>query len=126
MTPVERTNEWKKKNAKEFKINSLLFSTKARAKKLGVEFTLTHEWLKEKVNNGVCELSDVPFSFDATASYDPFTPSICRLDPTKGFIPSNSKVVVWMLAREFGGDSIGDVIRVNEGFFTKLGYKWIE
>jgi hypothetical protein len=50
---------------------------------------LNRQWLRERLNAGVCELTHL--RFDYTKSI--FRPSIDRIDPNKGYITDNCRLV---------------------------------
>ena len=66
-----------------------------RAKVKDLEFTLTKEFLLEKVNKGICEVTGVPLDFSG-GPRKPHTPSLDRIDPLKGYTPDNVQLVSWI------------------------------
>ena len=66
-----------------------------RAKAKDLEFTLTKEFLLEKVKQGICEVTKVPLDFSG-GSRKPHTPSLDRIDPLKGYTPDNVQLVSWI------------------------------
>lgn len=73
----------------------LLGHCRRRAKKRGKDFSLTLEWVDERLLAGVCEVTGI--SFAMKGSRHPFMPSIDRIDSSKGYTPENSRVVLWMI-----------------------------
>lgn len=73
---------------------------RGRARKKGLEFNLTSEWLSSHLEPGRCEVTGIPFDLRATQNGggpgQPFTPSLDRIDPAKGYTPDNVQVVVWI------------------------------
>ncbi len=68
-----------------------------RAEQKGIPFTLTKEWLQEKLS-GSCEATGLPFIFpEHKAGRGPLSPSVDRIDPEKGYTPENCRVIVWAL-----------------------------
>lgn len=76
-----------------------LYDTKKRANKLGIECTLTPEWIRERFEKGVCELTGV--AFDMEGKRTPNSPSIDRIDPVGGYTPENCEMILWSLNRAF-------------------------
>jgi hypothetical protein len=74
-------------------IEHRLRSLKKRANQKNIEFNLNKVWIKEKLKNGVCEATGIPFSLDRTPFVNPFYPSVDRIDTTKGYTKDNCKLV---------------------------------
>jgi hypothetical protein len=109
MTPSERSTQWNKDNWALHRLYNIYNTTRARALKKGIPFTITLEWFKDKVISGRCEVTGRPFNHDKPTKKgknNPFSPSIDRWDPSKGYIPENCKVVVWIHNRAKGDDDI--------------------
>lgn len=77
--------------------SKMLRSAKNRAKKSNLNYELDKEWLIEKLKNEKCEMSGIKFSFEKPYKgyqYNPYSPSIDRHDPKKGYTKANSRVVI--------------------------------
>ena len=73
----------------------LLGASKQRAKRRGLRHTLTTEWLTKAIEKGTCALTGLPF-YLGPHQYKhahPLSPSIDRIDPSRGYIPSNVQLV---------------------------------
>ena len=66
----------------------LLGGARGRAKKKGLSFSLSLEWVAARLDAGACELSDIAFAHKGK-----FAPSIDRIDSSKGYEASNCRVV---------------------------------
>lgn len=77
----------------------MLCSAKNRAKKKGVDFNITKLWLIQKLENGFCELSGLPFDFSQSknSNFNPMSPSIDRIDSKKGYTFDNCRVILTSL-----------------------------
>jgi hypothetical protein len=69
---------------------------KARAIAKGIECSITAEEIAERIEAGVCEMTGLAFSLRPTRLnvHDPFSPSLDRHDRSKGYTPTNTRVVV--------------------------------
>jgi hypothetical protein len=86
-----------------YRAQKLFSSTQRTAKRDNLKFDLDVEWIEKKLVAGVCEVSGLPLTFTSlqtgkggNGSQNPFAPSLNRTNPTKGFLKSNVKVVIWM------------------------------
>lgn len=85
----EKLLEQRKANSRKNFKTVMLSRARARASILGIEFTLT----KEDINiPDVCPILLAPFSFGTKENYH-FTPSLDRIDPSKGYTKENTKVI---------------------------------
>lgn len=69
----------------------MLMAAKQRAKNQGLEFNLT---IDDIVIPDKCPLLEVPFVAGEKGNYE-YTPSLDRIDPTKGYIKGN----VWVITK---------------------------
>ena len=58
-------------------------------------FEITPEWIFQKLEGGACEVTGLPFTYSLQAR-NPWSPSIDRIDPSKGYTLENTRVVVWI------------------------------
>jgi len=56
---------------------------------------LTVEWILEKLQNGTCEVTGLPFTYSLN-SRNPWSPSLDRIDPNIGYTLDNTRVVLWI------------------------------
>ena len=70
-----------------------------RAKRKGLEVTIGQEWIRQKLLQGKCEVTGLPFSMEGQnkGRCGPFRPSIDRIDASKGYTPENCRVICWGL-----------------------------
>ena len=75
----------------------LLYNAEDRAKKIGVPFDLTLEWLLPKLQNGRCEVTGIAFDLEpARTAKNKYAPSLDRENPAQGYTKTNVRLVVWI------------------------------
>ena len=82
---------WKLKHPDAY----LFYRSRTRARRNGLEFTITREWVRSKIEAGRCEVTDLEFVVEMgePGHSAPLNPSIDRLDCSKGYTPENCRVV---------------------------------
>lgn len=90
---------------------SLLYTTRARAKKIGVKHDLT---IEDIVIPSVCPLLGIPIYMAENYSHDN-SASVDRIDPTKGYTKDN----VWVISRKANAiksnATVEEILLVAEG-----------
>lgn len=92
---------------------SLFLACKHRQKRDNPDapFDLTKEWILERIEAGVCQVTKLPFSLELTVTNKrPFAPSIDRIDPNKFYTKDNCQVVCFIYNVAKGEFSNSDVI----------------
>lgn len=76
----------------------LLTWIRARAAKSGREFDLTREWIAERLQAGVCEVTGIPMELSKPpgSRFHPWAPSVDRVDSKLGYTQGNCRVVCWI------------------------------
>ena len=119
MNTLKKLTYWKQTGEKyrstpKAKIALLLRTAKLRSKKRNWDFDLTKDWLSQKILDGKCEISNIPFNYIKThkSYYNPFNPSIDRIDSRKGYTKDNCRIVLACINTgigEWGLDTYLDV-----------------
>ena len=78
----------------------LLSSCRGRARRKGLEFDLTKEWLVPLLERP-CPLTGIEFDFEG-GPRNLRTPSVDRIDSSKGYTKDNCRVILWALNAAFG------------------------
>jgi len=101
---------------------ALVGGSRRRSEKKGLEFNLTKEFIQQKLEVGVCEMSGIPLQMNGvklkhkSGANRPFSPSLDRMDCTKGYTMDNVKVVCWIYNAAKGVGTHEDVIAFVEAF----------
>lgn len=85
----DNVNRWTAAN----RLHQLINSARHRALKKGRDFSITVESLQARFDKGVCERSCIPFDFSPGKSWR--SPSLDRIDSTKGYTADNVQLVIW-------------------------------
>jgi len=75
----------------------MVTNAKHRAKTFGLDFSLTNEWVEERLLKGTCEVTGLPFEFEAgngRGKRSPWAPSLDQKNPSAGYTQENTQVVV--------------------------------
>lgn len=82
-------------------ITTLLNYAKDRAEKFNIPFELDREFIKAKLDKGICEVSGLEFEakFSDVYKVHPYTPSLDRIDPDKGYTKDNTRMVCFIVNR---------------------------
>lgn len=90
-----------RKQRTERTLKSALVAARRRAKAKGVPFNLDVDFLLDLVERQEfrCALTGIEFfaQIDNAASIDPCTPSIDRIEPQKGYVKSNVRVIIYAM-----------------------------
>ena len=101
-TGARRTKEYEA--TPRGRATKLLRGAIRRSKKSERVVTITTDWILDRLEQGACEATGLPFcldsnSFDYTA---PLSPSLDRIDNSLDYTPENTQVVVWIFNRAKG------------------------
>lgn len=76
---------------------SLYTSARLRSKKLDRPFEITSNFIKEKIEKGICEKSGLKFDLSYVETRrNPFAPSVDRIDSNGGYTVENTQIVCSM------------------------------
>jgi hypothetical protein len=96
-----------------------LSSVKYRSKKKNLEFNLTKKYLESIYpENNTCPLLNIPLDWDSDPKH-PTTPSIDRIDSSKGYIKGNVQWVSWR-ANTLKGDGTPDELLMIAQNYKKI------
>jgi hypothetical protein len=80
----------------EGRAKSLVKNARARARAFGREFSINADTITAALVRGTCAVSGIPFVLDAHGvGQHPLSPSIDRIDSSRGYTDDNVRVVVW-------------------------------
>jgi len=91
--------EWRRKNPAK----RILSNLKQRG-----NIDLDEKWIQERLDKGVCEVTGIPFEYFEYGTtkpgfnYNPFGPSVDKINPDEGYKKSNCRLVCWAYNRAKG------------------------
>ena len=74
--------------------------------------------LQRRIDAGFCELTGIPFNLDGGRTYD--SPSLDRINPKKGYIYDNIRVICDLMNRALSDWGEGPVRIVAEAYMSSL------
>ena len=96
-----------------------LTSIKSRSKERNLEFNITLEYLESIYpDDSLCPLLNIPLDWDSPAR-DPTTPSVDRIDSSKGYIKGNVHWVSWR-ANQLMSDATPDELLMVAQNYKKI------
>ena len=78
-------------------------SAKHRSTERNYEIDIDLDWVVSRLELGKCELTGIPFIFETRLNghRNPYSPSLDRIDSTKGYTKDNCRVILWALNMGF-------------------------
>jgi hypothetical protein len=76
----------------------LIDKARSRARKRGIEFCLTKEWVLDGLIRGTCAVTGIPFDLKngrGSGKHNRYAPTIDRTDPSKGYRADNCQLVIY-------------------------------
>lgn len=96
----------------------MLNSAKQRAKKYKLDFDIDFEFIFQKLEKGVCEVTGIPFVLRTNGGKghrdNSFSPSLERRDNNKGYTKDNVQVVCWIYNRAKGAFPLEDLLTMTQ------------
>jgi len=98
-----------------YRSEQLVGAVKKRARRAGVAFDLTPEWLASKLEIGRCEVTGLPFVMAVRDGRPgPFSPSIDRISPAAGYTVANCRVVLMALNIAMSDWGLDPILKIAE------------
>lgn len=98
--------------------------TRTRAKKMGLDFDLTPDFIYKMLAAGKCPVTGIDFVLsekeDGKKGTDPFAPSLDRIDPTRGYTQDNVRLVSYIYNCAKSEHSDKDVERMARAILATL------
>lgn len=102
-------------NEPAFRAYELWHGAKCRASSRGIEFSLPRADVERWMAVGICQVTGLRFDLALKSKrMGSFSPSLDRIDPNKGYIPGNVRMVCWIYNRAKGDGTDSDVMMLVE------------
>lgn len=78
-------------------------------------------WVLQKLENGVCELSGINFDLSSPngTAFNPYSPSIDKIDSKKGYTFDNCRVIITALNIALSEYGLGTYLEIAEKVISK-------
>jgi hypothetical protein len=97
----------------------LLASARTRAREKGVPFLLTDEWATKRWT-GRCEITGIEFRLNGKRGPFPFSPSVDRIDASKGYTEDNTRFILWGCNAIKGTGTDADMIEIARAIVSSV------
>lgn len=104
---TEKRLVYAQKHWRDNRPSSMWSRSKRSAINKGLKFDLTKDWIRERLNKGMCEMSGLPF--DMIGKRTSNSPSVDRIKPDGDYTQDNCRIVLWSINRalsNYGEDYI--------------------
>jgi hypothetical protein len=83
--------------------------------------TITEEWIVSILEQGRCQVTNLPFEWQYGVGKQPFAPSLDQIVPGLGYTPENTRVVVWIYNAAKNIFTDEDVLKMASALTNKDG-----
>lgn len=102
----------------EYRARYIWGHAKRRARKSGLHFSLTTDWVLERLERGICQETGLTFDLKVLPQggpSNPFCPSLDRIIPKFGYTKNNCRLILLCLNSALGawGDGVTEYIMRN-------------
>lgn len=98
-------------------------NARARAKRNKIEYTLDAIWIENKLIEGICEITGIPFILRENNGkghrQNSFSPSIDRIHQTGPYSQENCQMTCWIYNRAKGAFPLEDLSKMMEAISNK-------
>jgi hypothetical protein len=117
----ERIHKQRRKT--HYRVRILIQSARERAyaKRLPFDLDQHESELDARLRAGQCELTGLPLDFHANGSHAWNSPSADRIDPTKGYVLSNVRIICWALNAALSNWGEAIFRQVAEAYLARQG-----
>ncbi|TNE30712.1 MAG: hypothetical protein EP349_04905 [Alphaproteobacteria bacterium] len=124
---MEKTPDETREQQIRKKAGSLYWNARQRATDKGISFSLSKEFIEAALKKGKCQATGVSFDFNESSGgkgqSNPWSPSLDRIDPNKGYTKKNVQVVALIYNRAKGADSEADVRLLARKLCQRTGHR---
>ena len=103
----------------------LYCSAHQRAKKFGSSITIDTAWVEGRLMIGYCKVTGLPFTMEPNKNgrTSPLSPSLDRIDSSKGYTEDNVQVVVWIYNNAKSHWGVGALHALARALVQQIGEK---
>ncbi len=121
-TPVRRSQCESKEAEPKRRAIRLIDKARSRARKRGIEFRLTKEWVLDGLIRGTCAVTEIRFDLKngrGSGKHNRYAPTIDRVDPAMGYTPDNCQLVIYQYNVAKGRWEHDDVMIMARALFRQ-------
>ena len=113
---LKQRKQFEKGNPKHFITQRLFRNTKCRANRKNITFSLDKKWLEMALTNDRCNKTGLEFIYKSNS---PYTPSIDRIDSSKGYTKNNCQLVCTMYNFAKNKYTYEDVLKMSKALIKE-------
>ena len=101
---------------------NLISDARNSSKKRKLEINISRDWIEEKLNRGICELTGLPFDFTPSKNtyLNKFAPSLDRINSSKGYTKDNVRVVLCAVNLALGQYNDEEMLPILKAMITGI------
>lgn len=119
---IDKKVEAERRRRMDRRAQVLISNARIRAKRKGLDFDLDQhvDTIQKRIDRGHCEVTGFPFNLEGGRTFD--SPSLDRINPKKGYVFTNVRVVIHLANVAMGdwGDKVLKAVMENWLIETEL------
>lgn len=113
-----KARRWHRMSQPIHRARRIVRSSKQSAKSRGLAFDIDESDIIKALELGVCQVTGMDLNMTTLDKANPWRPSIDRIDPAKGYVRGNVRIVVWLYNAAKQQYTDGDVLAMAKSLVS--------